>query len=143
MTLSSMGYYYAPGWAQIQNPVMTQNGNSYTVALPSATYEQWQAQVTFNTDLSSSAAKTYDFYCILNSNTDHPGVTIKLRKTGDDTAYYFADRQQLIANADYVYKWPSMSGKDAANLSLLFDFGGNAANTEVTIRDIIFQEHQE
>jgi len=143
MTLSSMGYYYAPGWAQIQNPVMTQNGNSYTVALPSATYEQWQAQVTFNTDLSSSAAKTYDFYCILNSNTDHPGVTIKLLKTGDDNTYYFTDRHQLIANTDYVYKMPSMSGKDAANLSLLFDFGGNAANTEVTIRDIIFQEHQE
>ncbi len=28
-------------------------------------------------------------------------------------------------------------------INLFFDFGGNAAGTEITIKDIIFQEHQE
>ncbi len=29
-------YYYAPGWSQIADPVLTQNGNSYTFSLPTA-----------------------------------------------------------------------------------------------------------
>ena len=34
-------YYYAPGWTQIADPVMTTDGNSYTVSLPTATSETW------------------------------------------------------------------------------------------------------
>jgi len=138
-----MEYYYAPGWGQIDDPVLTENGNSYTVDLPSATYERWQAQVKFLTDMSSAEGKTYDFYCILNSNLNHPGVTVKLTQTGNDGVYYFEDRLQLAADQDYVYKVSSMVGKNIDKLSLIFDFGGNAANTVVTVKDIIFQEHQE
>jgi len=142
-TVVGMEYYYAPGWGQIDDPVLTENGNSYTVDLPSATYERWQAQVKFLTDMSSAEGKTYDFYCILNSNLNHPGVTVKLTQTGNDGVYYFEDRLQLAADQDYVYKVSSMVGKNIDKLSLIFDFGGNAANTVVTVKDIIFQEHQE
>ena len=139
-----MTYYYAPGWAQIDNPGFEENGtNDYTITLPVATTDQWQAQVAFKTDMTTSADKNYDFYVVLNSTMDHPGVTIKLVLDGDDNTFYFADRHALTAYEDYVYKVPNMPGIDMSKINLFFDFGGCAENTVVNIKDIILQEHRE
>ena len=133
-------YYYAPGWAQIDAPEVEQDGRTYTVTLPQATTDQWQAQMKIFTNLSTSADKTYDFYCVLNSSNDHPGVTIKLTNTGDDGSFYFADRHVLTAYEDYVYQMVGMAGIDMEKMTLVFDFGGCAAGTEITISDIIIRE---
>lgn len=143
MTVEEMMYYYAPGWAQIANPELTEDNGAYTLSLPEATTDQWQAQVAWRTDMTSSADKTYDFMVKLVSNTDHPGVTIKLTQTGDDNNFYFADRHPLTADEEFVYKMPNMAGKDMPKISLFFDFGGCAAGTEIVISEIIFQEHTE
>ena len=143
MNVEEMFYYYAPGWNQIDNPETTVNGNSLTVSLPEATTDQWQAQVAFRTDLSSEAGKKYDFYCVVQSNNDLPGMTIKLTKTGDDNTFYFADKHVITAYEDYVYVVDGMDGIDMEKISLFFDFGGNPAGTEVTIKDIVFREHVE
>lgn len=138
-----MTYYYAPGWTQIDNPGFEADGNNYTVTLPEATVDQWQAQVCFaNTGMAATQDKTYDFYLVMNSTQDHPGVTVKLTQNDNDNVFFFADRHQLTAYEDYVYKVVAMPGIDASNLKLVFDFGGNAAGTEVTIKDIIFRESQ-
>ena len=142
-TVEEMFYYYAPGWAPIANPELTEDNGAYTLSLPEATAEQWQAQVAWRTDMTSSADKTYDFMVKLVSNTDHPGVTIKLTETGNDENFYFADRHPLTADEEFVYKMPNMAGKDMPKISLFFDFGGCAAGTEVEVYDIIFQEHTE
>ncbi len=143
MNIREMFYYYAPGWAQIANPELESNGNNYTVTLPEATSDQWQAQMAFKTDMSSSSDKTYDFYLVISSTEDHPGVTIKLVKEGDDGVFYFADRHPLTAYDEFVYKMPNMAGIDMESINLFFDFGGCAAGTKVTIKDILFQEHRE
>ena len=143
MEVEEMFYYYAPGWNQIDNPETTVDGNSLTVVLPEATSEQWQAQVAFRTDISSQAGKKYDFYCVVNSTQDLPGMTIKLTKTGDDNSFYFADKHVITAYEDYVYVVEGMDGIDMEKISLFFDFGGNPAGTEVTISDIVFREHVE
>lgn len=143
--LLSMSYYYAPGWAQIADPAVEEDGNSYVISLPEATTDQWQAQVAFHTDMTSSAAKTYDFQCVLTSNQDHPGVTIKLVLSGggdNDNIFYFADRHPLKADEEYIYRMADMPGIDMDKISLFFDFGGNAAGTEVNVRDVLFQEHR-
>jgi hypothetical protein len=143
MNVEEMMYYYAPGWSVIDNPTMVQDGNHYTITLPAATYEKWQAQIAFRTDMSSSADKVYDFYCVLNSTKDHNNVTIKLVETGNDGHFYFESSKQLKAGEDLVFKMPSMAGRNMSKISLFFDFGGNAADTQITVRDIIFQEHQQ
>ena len=140
-TVEEMMFYYAPGWAQIANPELVEDNGVYTLSLPEATTDQWQAQVAWRTDMTSSADKTYDFMVKLVSNTDHPGVTIKLTQTGDDNNFYFADRHPLTADEEFVYKMPNMAGKDMPKISLFFDFGGCAAGTEIVISEIIFQEH--
>ena len=143
--LLSMSYYYAPGWSQIADPGFADNGDNYVITLPEATADQWQAQVAFHTDMTSSADKTYDFQVVLNSTLDHPGVTIKLVLSGggdNDNIYYFADRHPLTAYEDYVYRMENMPGIDMDKISLFFDFGGNAAGTEVTVSNVLFQEHR-
>lgn len=140
---TEMTYYYAPGWSQIDNPGFEADGNNYTVTLPEATTDQWQAQVCFaNTGMAATPDKTYDFYLVMNSSHDHPGVTVKLTQNDNDNVFFFADKHQLTAYEDYVYKVVAMPGIDASNLKLVLDFGGNAAGTEVTIKDIIFRESQ-
>jgi hypothetical protein len=143
--LLSMSYYYAPGWSQIADPGFADNGDNYVITLPEATADQWQAQVAFHTDMTSGADKTYDFQVVLNSTLDHPGVTIKLVLSGggdNDNIYYFADRHPLTAYEDYVYRMENMPGIDMDKISLFFDFGGNAAGTEVTVSNVLFQEHR-
>ena len=142
MTVEEMFFYYAPGWAQIADPEVEVDGNSLSISLPEATSERWQAQVAFRTDISSSADKTYDFYCKVLMNQDHPSVTIKLVQTGDDANFYFEDMHNITADEEYIYKVANMPGKDMEKISLFFDFGGNAAGTEVQISDILFQEHR-
>lgn len=146
MTVEEMFYHYQPGWAELINDQFgfEENGtNDYTVTLPVATNERWQAQFAFRTNMISSADKTYDFYAVLNSNADHPSVTIKLVKTGDDGVFYFEGMHKLTAYEDYVYKVPNMAGIDMEKISLFFDFGGNVENTVINIKDILFQEHRE
>jgi len=138
----NMFFWYAPGWAQIADPSFEANGNDYTVFLPEATTEQWQAQMAFKTtNISTSAAHNYDFSCILNSDKDLNGVTVKLVMDGDDNVFYFADRINLKAGEDYIFWKSDMPGIDMERVNLFFDFGGCQAGTTVNISNIVLKDH--
>ena len=136
-------FYYAPAWSQIADPTVEKLDTGFKVTLPEATTDQWQAQVAFHTDMTTNAATNYDFKCVVKSNNDHPGVTIKLVLSGggdNDNIFYFADRHPLAAEEEFVYEMPNMPGIDMDKVSLFFDFGGCAAGTEITVTDIILKE---
>ena len=134
-------FYYAPGWAQIDNPAITTNGRTYTISLPSATSDQWQAQVTTETTISTSASETYDFQIILTPNKDISGATIKLTQVGNDEAFYTADRHALTAYEPYTFRMVGMAGLDIDKIKLVLDFGGCSDGTEVEVSDIILRKH--
>ena len=136
-------YYYAPGWAQIADPKTTQEGNVYTLSFPEATFDQWQAQFFIIPDapIALSAEKAYDFQVILNSSTDHGNITLKLTDTTDDGNFLFTNMVAAEAYEDMVFRFTNLPGIDAEAVKLVFDFGRNAADTEITIREIILQEH--
>ncbi|MDE6290329.1 MAG: hypothetical protein K2M16_02240 [Muribaculaceae bacterium] len=139
-------FYYAPGWAQIADPVVNVDGNTISVTLPEATTDQWQAQVAFHTDITTSADKLYDFRVTFYSNKEHPGVTFKCVLSGggdNDNIFYMADRLKLTEYEDQTYSWIGLPGIDMDKMSVFLDFGGNAAGTEIQIKDIIIQEHRE
>ncbi len=138
----NMFYYYAPGWTQIADPGFVAGNNDYTITLPEATTDQWQAQVAFKTtNISTSAANNYDFSCIINSDKDLNGATVKLVLDGNDETYYFADRIDLKAGQDYVFWKSDMPGIDMDKVNLFFDFGGCAAGTNVNISNIVLKNH--
>ena len=137
----NMFFWYAPGWAQIADPDFEENGNDYTVTLNEATTDQWQAQMAFKTNLSTSAANNYDFSCIINSDKDLNGATVKLVMDGNDEVFYFADRIDLKAGEDYIFWKSDMPGIDMERVNLFFDFGGCQAGTVININSIVLKNH--
>ena len=138
----NMFFWYAPGWNQIADPGFEANGNDYTVFLPEATTDQWQAQMAFRTNLSAAAGETYNFYCVMTPNVDLHGVTVKLTQTGDDNNYFFAERVDLAAYEDNVIKFKAKAcPADMPQISLFFDFGGNPDNTEVVLSKIYWEKN--
>ena len=138
----TMFFWYAPGWSQIADPGFDAAGNDYTITLPEATTDQWQAQVAFKTtNISTNAATNYDFSCIINSDKDLNGATVKLVMDGDDNVFYFTDRIDLKAGEDYIFWKSDMPGIDMERVNLFFDFGGCQAGTTVNIANIVLKDH--
>ena len=134
-------YWYAPGWNQIADPVQTVSGSAFTLSLPEATTDKWQCQYFFHTDMTTNSATNYDFSCVFNSTKDHGNVTVKICEETDDGKLYFDEVIQLKAYEDYVFYKSNMAGLDLASVKIVFDFGGNQAGTEITVRDIVLKEH--
>ena len=137
----TMEFWYAPGWAQIADPEFKDAGNDYTITLPEATTDQWQAQVKFHTDLTTSAANNYDFSAVFNSDKDLNGATVKLVLDGDDGVFYFTDRIDLKAGQDYIFWKSDMPGIDMPKVMLVLDFGGCQAGTTVNVSNIVLKDH--
>ncbi|MBO4801685.1 MAG: hypothetical protein J5545_07450 [Bacteroidaceae bacterium] len=134
-------YYYAPGWAQIANPEWTQDGAAYSIQLPSATFDQWQAQAFIvPASLVLNSATHYDFSCKILSTTDLPGVTLKLTDKTDDGNFLFTERVAVKAYEEYIFYLSDLPGIDA-DVKMVFDFGGNPDNTEVTVSNITLKDH--
>ena len=88
-TVQDPTFYYAPGWVLTSDPVYNKNGFDYSVILPTATNERWQAQMFVNTDIALSSAKTYDFSVILTSSADLPKALVKVCADNDDNNVLF------------------------------------------------------
>ena len=135
--------YYAPGWAQLPDVDVVQEGSSYTLNYPSATSDQWQAQFFIIPDepISLSAEKHYDFSVIINVSNTVPGMTFKLTDASDDGNFLFTERVEVPAGDDYIFYRSDLEGIDAEAVKMVFDFGGNADNTEVVIKNIVLKDH--
>lgn len=134
--------YYAPGWSQVADPtVIYGKGTDFTVQLPLATSERWQAQVPFETTICTVAeeGKTYDFSCILTSTKDFKAM-IKLTNPHDDNDFYFAEEQAMKAGEPICFYMTGLPSRTIDNLKLFFDFGGCPENTEVAVENIVFIE---
>lgn len=136
-------FWYAPGWAQIADPGFAQNGSEYTFTLPEATTDQWMAQCPIKPNsLHLSADKKYDMSCIISSSEDLPGVTIKLTDVNSGDNFVFVERVPVKAYEDYVFYVSDVNSLSAdADCELFFDFGGNPANTTVTVKNIVVKDH--
>lgn len=133
-------FHYAPGWNKIADPTIQQNGRAYSISLPSATTDQWQAQVTTETTIATSAGKSYDFQVLLTPDCDMKNVTVKLTMVGNDEVFYTADRHDLTAYETKAIRFAGMPGLDIDKIKLVLDFGGNPENANVEVSDIILRE---
>ena len=158
------GIYYADGgWAPYPDNggatfnVTNQEAN---VVLPLATVSQWQAQFPIVTNVgpgsaNMTSAKKYDFSCVITSNKDLKGMTLKLVETGDNgvpgslgiaydaNAVFYDNSTNLKAYEDYVFYLVEQPGVDIQDnlLQLVMDFGGCEEGTEVTVKNIVLIEH--
>ena len=141
-TIAAPTFYYAPGWSAIADPAYTLENGTYTVKLSEATDDTWQAQMARATNISTEATKNYDFSVILTASVAHSNVTVKLVDSTDDGNFYFEQKGiKLEANEPLCFWKSNMPGIDIANLKLVFDFGRNAAGTDMTIESIVLKDH--
>ncbi|MBR0166595.1 MAG: hypothetical protein IJQ13_06940 [Prevotella sp.] len=142
-----MSFYYNPdpGWGNEQTAAfeaLFQGGNNdYTVTIPEACYDRWQAQVHFHTDLNISAANHYDFSAIFSSDVDINGVTVKLTNEADADAIIDVDNVDLKAGEDYIFWKSDIPGMDLSQVKLVLDFGRAAGPTVVNVRNIVLKDH--
>ncbi|MDR2145735.1 MAG: hypothetical protein LBE91_04660 [Tannerella sp.] len=138
---------HGDAWETLPNPTLTINGTEYSTSFPDATNLQWQNQIAFVTDnVTTVPTEKYDFRVTLNASNDIKQVTVKLTQainSDNDAVYIFTHRVDLTAGEDIVVALTDMEGKDMDPAKLVFDFGGNPANTDVVIKDIILQKHRE
>lgn len=135
-------FYYAPAWAQIANPALTVEGTVYTLTFPTATTDQWQNQVAFvTTAVATSAAEHYDFAVTLNASNAINGVTVKFCHADGDAPILVDSRVDLPAGETVVFEQTDLPGVDITKGKLIFDFGGNPANTTVVIRNVTLLVH--
>lgn len=140
----TVGFYYAPGWAQLPDPALTVADGKYSIVLPSATFEMWQAQMSFSTEFAVPDANTeYDFHIAFESNVDM-NATVKLTDGTNDNNFFFAETAKLVAGGKSTF-WQAKIKAPAAmpSVKLVLDFGGNPDNTEVTISEIVLQKHRD
>ena len=139
----SISQWYAPGWSQIADAELTEDGGSYTLVYPSATTDQWQAQffIIPESPISLTSEKHYDFSVIVNTSKELPGMTLKLTDTTDDGNFLFTERVKIPANEDYIFYLTDLPGIDAEAVKMVFDFGGNADDTEVVLKNIVLKDH--
>lgn len=143
---TTIGYYYAPGWEQIADPETVHEGDTYTFTFPEATGDQWQAQVfiTPTENIPAYAEKEYAISCLIQTNKDLPGVTIKYTQDGDDDNFLCAERVAVPAGKEFLFMVKGVTltkGIDAEAMKLVLDFGGNEADTKVSIRRFSVMEY--
>ena len=143
----TMSFYYNPdpGWGNEQTAAfeaLFQKGNNdYTVTIPNECYSEWQAQVHFHTNLTTSAATNYDFSCIFNSDRDIEGVVVKLTNEDDSEAIIDEHNINLKAGQDYVFWVSDVAGKDLNPVKLVMDFGHATGETKVNVSSIVLKDH--
>ena len=119
---------------------------SYSIVLPAATTDQWQAQMFMASTLSlpDSDSAGYDFCVSFDSNIDIPGVTVKLTAGDSDDNFFFAERVAVTGGVTKKF-WIAdvKSPSPMPDVKLVLDFGGNADGTKVTISNIILQKHHD
>ncbi len=144
-------FWYAPGWNMIAAPQCVLSKGTYTITLPTATTEQWQAQMAINTGLVIPADKHYDFSVIMTSTTAHNNVKVKICKADDDNVILMdknfaleAGEPKALYGSDleiYTTDAKEHPITDFSNTKIVFDFGGNVANTEISIESFVLKDH--
>ena len=137
--------YFSPGWASDRTSEMSSTlvmgNNDYTVTVPEACSDRWQAQMHFHTDLNISAANNYDFSVIFNADKDIDGVTVKVTNEADNDAIIDVDNVSLKAGQDVVFWASDVAGKDLNQVKVVFDFGHAAEATTINMSSIVLKNH--
>ena len=141
----AFGYWFADdSWTALgTQPEATHSGDAYEITLPQGMGgSQWQGQFHIDTKLTASASKAYNFYFVMETDQDCPGVTVKLTDSGDSN-YFCEGRHDVKGDEPFVFKLEGATlkeGQDASAIRLFFDFGGSPAGTHVKISKIYFEE---
>ena len=143
-SFEQVGMYFADdGWGPLPDANWTHSNGEWELTLPRGLgNSQWQGQFHIDTKLTASADKKYNFYLVMETDNDCPGVTFKLTDSGDSN-FFFEERLPVEGDKPFVFKREGLSLRDGLNataIRMFFDFGGSPGGTHVKISKIYFEE---
>ena len=139
-------FYFAPNWSPDRTADMqatyNDKGNDYTITVPDAAFDRWQAQMHLHTTgVETSSANHYDFSCIFVADADIDGVTVKVTNEADNEAIIDVDNISLKAGKEYVFWKSDVEGKDLSPVKIVFDFGHASGATTINVSNIVLKDH--
>ena len=139
-------FYFAPNWSPDRTADMqatyNDKGNDYTITVPDAAFDRWQAQMHLHTTgVETSSANHYDFSCIFVADADIDGVTVKVTNEADNVAIIDVDNISLKAGKEYVFWKSDVEGKDLSPVKIVFDFGHASGATNINVSNIVLKDH--
>ncbi len=133
-TVTVVDPYFAPGWANSDAYTESYSDNELTLDLTPATYERWQAQFGLLTDIKMTADNVYQFSCDITSTKSFTAL-VKGFQNGNDGNFFCSTDVNLVAGETYHFTVNHITGYNIDPLKLLFDFGGNPADTKITVNN--------
>lgn len=133
-TIPADNIFFAPGWNASDQYSYTLTADAATFVLTAATFERWQAQFKIPTGVSFTAEDVYQLEFDYKADNAFTGHVKLYQKNADGT---FAVDQDLTMTAEVQhFKSPVYTNKPLENVILLFDWGGNPANTTIEVTNI-------
>ncbi len=129
--------YYAPGWNPINTYTSGFAGGEVNITLPAATSEVWQGQFRFlfATPVVIDHDKKYGIMMTVRANNNLPFYA-KFMDT-DDNAFFEIPRTTVNAGTVTLKVMDLTPSAALTQITrVLFDFGGNPANTNIVVSDL-------
>lgn len=133
-TLPTDNIYFAPGWSASDQYSYTLTEDAATFVLTAATSDRWQAQFKIPTGVSFTSEDVYQLEFDYKANNSFTGF-VKLYKSTDDNTYAVSEELGINTTIQH-FKSQVYTNKPLENVLLLFDFGGNPANTTIEVTNI-------
>lgn len=134
------GVYFAPNWVESPNYTASWADGKLTLHLGAATYGDWQAQFPLNpVNLQPLVAgKAYFISFDIETSADLPRAYMKVHKSGDDNHYIETPALKIPAGKQTVNEIFTNTGGTLITQfdKILFDFGGNPADVDITISNL-------
>lgn len=133
-TIPADNIYFAPNWEKNDNYSYTLSDFGATFVLTDATSLRWQAQFKMPTGVSFTSEDVYQLEFDYKANNSFTGF-VKLYKSTDDNTYAVSEEFGINTTIQH-FKSQVYTKKPLENVLLLFDFGGNPANTTIEVTNI-------
>ncbi|MCR5851262.1 MAG: lamin tail domain-containing protein [Bacteroidaceae bacterium] len=136
LLFNSEGGYGTGGthaWEQLYE---VQEGEVYTITMPTACYEAAYGRVQFKTPITLHSDHTYRFSMSLQANKNVTGVNIALSENEDDGIYLTAFSTNLTADGRKSISRANLTGVDIEDAKIAFEFPTTEEGTTITLSNI-------
>lgn len=120
-------------WEQLYE---VQDGDTYTITMPTACKEASYGRVQFKTPITLLADHSYRIYLQILSDKDLSGVNIALCENEDDDVCLVSGTVDLQAGRRIAFNRSNLTGLDIADAKIALEFPTTEDNTTITLSNI-------
>ena len=120
-------------WEQLYE---VQDGDTYTIIMPTACKEASYGRVQFKTPITLLADHSYRIYLQILSDKELSGVNIALCENEDDDVCLVSGTVDLQAGRRIAFNRSSLTGLDIADAKIALEFPTTEDNTTITLSNI-------